>query len=74
MDTALVVAAVVAVLVVFVAIARLLRARMRSGRFHGIESSVGGSAFMGATRTPGIAPPDRGDPRTDSGRPDASPE
>lgn len=74
MDIALALIAVVTVLVVIAVIARLLRSRMRSGRFHGIESSVGGSAFMGATPEPGIAPPDRGDPHTDTLRPEASPE
>ncbi|OZE74243.1 hypothetical protein CH305_21385 [Rhodococcus sp. 15-649-2-2] len=74
MDTVLALVAVVTVLVIFVAIARLLRSRMRSGRFHGIESSVGGSAFMGATRKPGIAPPDRGDSLTDTSRSEASPK
>ncbi|MFY2791654.1 hypothetical protein [Rhodococcus sp. MALMAid1271] len=68
MDTVLVLVVIVAVPVVFVVIARVLRARMRSGRFHGIDSSVGGSAFMGATRGPGIAPPDHRDLPTDPSR------
>ena len=72
-DTALALVAVVAVLLFFLVLARLLRARMRAGRFHGIESSVGGSAFMGATRPPGVAPPDHGNPRSDTGGPETSP-
>ncbi|MGV8874876.1 MAG: hypothetical protein ACOH2Q_20265 [Rhodococcus sp. (in: high G+C Gram-positive bacteria)] len=72
MDTALVLVVVIAVLVVFVVIARALRARMRRGRFHGIESAVGGSAFMGATRAPGIAPPDQDDAPTDTSEPGPS--
>ncbi|KAA0926302.1 MULTISPECIES: hypothetical protein [Rhodococcus] len=70
MDTSLAVFAVVAgfavVLGAFVLIARILRSRMRRGRFHGIESAVGGSAFMGAPRERGITPPDHGDPRTNA--------
>ncbi|WP_128644537.1 hypothetical protein [Rhodococcus sp. BS-15] len=50
MDTALALVAVIAgfavVLGVFVVIARILRSRMRRGRFHGIDSAVGGSAYM----------------------------
>lgn len=56
------------ILVVFVVLARMLRSRMRRGRFHGIESSIGGSAFMGAPREQGIAPPDYREPHTDTGQ------
>ncbi|OZF30848.1 hypothetical protein CH294_21380 [Rhodococcus sp. 14-2483-1-1] len=73
MDTALALVGVVSVLVFFVVIARFVRSRMRTGRFHGIESAVGGSAFMGATRKPGITPPDHGNPRPGTGRPEAAP-
>ena len=70
MDTSLALVAVIAgfavVLGVFVVIARILRSRMRRGRFHGIDSAVGGSAYMGAPRESGIAPPDHGDPRTNT--------
>nr|WP_314143017.1 hypothetical protein [uncultured Rhodococcus sp.] len=72
MDTSLALVAVIAgfavVLGVFVVIARILRSRMRRGRFHGIDSAVGGSAFMGSPRERGITPPDHGDPRTDTGQ------
>lgn len=70
METLLALMAVVAALAVvlgaFVVIARILRARMRRGRFHGIDSAVGGSAFMGAPRERGITPPDHGDSRTNT--------
>ncbi|MFI8566050.1 hypothetical protein ACIGGF_05740 [Rhodococcus sp. NPDC078407] len=61
-----VVAAFAVVLGAFVVIARALRSRMRHRRFHGIDSAVGGSAFMGAPREPGVAPPDHGDPHSDT--------
>lgn len=71
MDTVLVLAAVIAVfaavLVVFAVVARILRSRMRRGRFHGIESSMGGSAYMGATKHPGLTPPGHHDPRGNTG-------
>lgn len=60
------VAGVAAVLAVFVVIMRSMRARMRRGRFHGIESSIGGSAYMGAPTAPVTAPPDRLDPNEDT--------
>ena len=70
MDTSLALVAVIAgfavVLGVFVVIARILRSRMRRGRFHGIDSAVGGSADMGAPRESGITPPDHGEPRTNT--------
>ncbi|CCQ16353.1 Homeobox-leucine zipper protein ATHB-14 [Rhodococcus sp. AW25M09] len=73
MDAALIlVVGFAAVLVGFVAVARVLRSRMRSGRFHGIESAVGGSAFMGATREPGVAPPEGRNFRTGSSQPEPS--
>ncbi|GGG16610.1 hypothetical protein GCM10007304_33430 [Rhodococcoides trifolii] len=56
------------VLAGFVIIARSLRGRMRRGRFHGIDSAVGGSAFMGAPREHGIAPPDHRHPGADTGQ------
>lgn len=70
MHTSLALIAVVAgfavVLGVFVVIARILRSRMRRGRFHGIDSAVGGSAFMGSPRERGITPPDHDAPRSDT--------
>ncbi|OZF27166.1 hypothetical protein [Rhodococcus sp. 14-2483-1-2] len=70
MNTSLALVAVVAgfavVLGAFVVVARILRSRMRRGRFHGIDSAVGGSAFMGSPRERGITPPDHGDPRTNT--------
>lgn len=63
---AIVVVGFAVVLVVFAVVARTLRARMRRGRFHGIDSSVGGSAFMGAPRERGITPPNYPDPHTNT--------
>ncbi len=54
------------VLAIFAVIAKVLRKRMRRGQFHGIQSSVGGTAFMGAPTGPTITPPRGGYPDEDT--------